>query len=191
MAPSRPIRIKTIALPTEHGGWGFLFEPIVLGMLVAPSPAGACFSLAAIAAFLSRHPFKLALKHRAEVAHSKRYRMAAGFAVGYLFVAAMAFAGAVLVAGWRPLLPMVVLSPFTLVFLLYDTQNRGRSLPAELAGPLGLAATAPSIAMAAGWSPLSAFALWFLLMARTLPSIFYVRARLRLEKGLTGYCRRW
>jgi len=181
-APVR-IRIKSIALPTEHGGWGFLFEPLVLGLFVSPTPSGFCYALAAVAAFLARHPLKLAYRHVGEVTRSPRYRIAAQFAAAYVIVAAAAFIGAVLMAGWRPVVPIIVLSPLILVFLLFDTQNRGRSLLPELAGPLGLAASAPAIALAAGWSWTGASALWVVLMARTLPSIFYVRARLRLERG--------
>jgi len=34
VAPVRTgLRIKTIALPAEHGAWGLLFEPIALGVL--------------------------------------------------------------------------------------------------------------------------------------------------------------
>ena len=40
MATTTPsVRLKAIALPPEHGAWGFLLEPIVLGLLVAPSLA--------------------------------------------------------------------------------------------------------------------------------------------------------
>ena len=46
--------IRSVALPTEHGGWGFLAEPILPGLLVAPSWAGLLLSLAALAVFLDR-----------------------------------------------------------------------------------------------------------------------------------------
>ena len=31
------VRVKTVALPNEHGGWGLLLEPVALGLLVVPS----------------------------------------------------------------------------------------------------------------------------------------------------------
>src|ERR1044072_2044638 len=34
-------KLRPLALPTEHGGWGFLLEPLVLAMIVAPSWIGA------------------------------------------------------------------------------------------------------------------------------------------------------
>ena len=32
---------RSVAVPTEHGGWGLTFEPVLLGLIVAPSWAGA------------------------------------------------------------------------------------------------------------------------------------------------------
>ena len=59
--PELPVTVpwKAVALPAEHGGWGFLTEPVVLGLVLAPSAAGLCLALAALAAFLTRHPLRL------------------------------------------------------------------------------------------------------------------------------------
>lgn len=175
------IRLRTIALPVEHGGWGFLFEPIVLAMLVAPSVAGACYAAATISGFLARHPYKLFLRGRRR--GSARSRAAGMVTISYAAIAAAAGTAAIALGGWHPVVPLVVLSPLAAVYLLLDTRNRARTLLPELAGPLALAGVAPTIALAAGWEWPNALALWVLLMARTIPSIFYVRARLRLERG--------
>ena len=175
--------MKRIALPSEHGGWGFLFEPILLSMCVAPSIAGAFYSLAICAGFLMRHPLKLFLRNRDRPAVARRTRVAAMVALAYGSVALLGLALAVRAAGWKPILPFVILSPLSAIFWFYDTRNRARTLLPELVGPLALAATAPSVALAGGWGWASAAALWVLLMARAIPSIFYVRARLRLERS--------
>ncbi|MCB0162365.1 MAG: YwiC-like family protein, partial [Caldilineaceae bacterium] len=60
---ARP-RWRSIALPTEHGGWGFLLEPLLLGRLVAPSAAGLLLLVATVAAFLLRQPLKIVLVDR-------------------------------------------------------------------------------------------------------------------------------
>lgn len=176
------VRLKTVALPAEHGGWGFLFEPILLGLVIAPTAAGASLALAAIAAFLVRHPLKLFTRHRRDVATSPRYRAAGFVALAYGAIAVAGLAAAVRLAGWIPLIPVAVLSPLTMVFLTYDASNRGRRLAPELCGPAGLAATAPAIALAAGWAWPPVAALWLVLLARAIPSVVYVRARLRMEK---------
>ena len=37
---------RELVLPKEHGSWAFAFEPIALGLLIAPSPAGGWLALA-------------------------------------------------------------------------------------------------------------------------------------------------
>jgi len=177
------IRARTIVLPAEHGAWGFLFEPIVLGLAVAPTVAGACLGVATVGAFLMRRPLKVLTRTRAPIAESRKRQIAAMAVAGYGAIAMLAFIATVLLGGWLPVLPLVAMSPFVAVFLLYDTRNQSRQLVPELVGPPGLAAVAVSMAIAAGWTWPAAATLWVLLMARTIPSVTYIRARLRLEKG--------
>jgi hypothetical protein len=58
-APTPRVSWRALALPVEHGGWGFVVEPLVLGLVLVPSGAGACLAGAALAAFLVRHPLRL------------------------------------------------------------------------------------------------------------------------------------
>ena len=51
---------RSVALPSEHGGWGLTAEPALVGLIVAPSAAGACLAGAALTAFLVRTPLKVA-----------------------------------------------------------------------------------------------------------------------------------
>ena len=53
------VRIKSIALPSEHGGWSLVLEPVVLGLLVIPSLAGLFLGLTALFLFLLRHPLRI------------------------------------------------------------------------------------------------------------------------------------
>ncbi len=59
---SRNVRWQSIALPSEHGGWGFISEPIVLGLLLTPGWGGLALAIGAFAAFLLRQPLKIVLK---------------------------------------------------------------------------------------------------------------------------------
>ncbi len=47
-------------MPREHGSWSLALEPVALGLLVAPSHAGAWLALAVGAGFFTRRPLKLA-----------------------------------------------------------------------------------------------------------------------------------
>lgn len=183
MSSPPPVRLRTIAFPVEHGGWGFLGEPVLLGLALAPSWAGLAIGLATVAAFLMRHPGKLYWRNRHRPDLSPRFRIARRFALLYAGLALSGFAIALALAGWRPLVPYLMLSPLLALYGAFDVQNQTRRLLPELAGPMGLAASAPAIALAGGWEWTGAWVLWVLLQARAVPSILYVRTRLRLERG--------
>jgi hypothetical protein len=80
MSTTKNTRFKTVALPVEHGGWGFLAEPLVLALLVAPSVGGVAIAGATGAMFLIRHPAKLFWRNRHRLDVSPRFRVAGGFA---------------------------------------------------------------------------------------------------------------
>lgn len=42
------IRAKAVALPVEHGSWGFLLEPLVGGIAIAPSIAAPWIAILVI-----------------------------------------------------------------------------------------------------------------------------------------------
>ena len=63
-ATSQRSRWRSVAIPSEHGGWGLTAEPALLGLLVAPSIAGGVLAVAAVVAFLARTPLKLVLVDR-------------------------------------------------------------------------------------------------------------------------------
>lgn len=181
---TRPrVRLKPIALPAEHGSWGFLLEPLVLGLALAPTVAGVGIMLAVAATFLIRNPLRVFLRARAGSKGSPRLIVARRVAVVYAAVVVLGVALCMLSAGVRPLWPLVVVSPLLVLFIVYDSRNQGRTAIAEAFGPLGLAASAPAIALAAGWNTAPALAVWAILVAKALPTVVYVRARLRLEDG--------
>jgi hypothetical protein len=177
------VRLKTIAIPPEHGAWAFLFEPILIGLGVAPSLPGISLAVAVFGAFLARHPMKIALADRL---HGKRYArtaLAERAALVYGLIALVGLAATVGLAGVKPLLPLPLAAPLALLLFLGYGRNRGRDLLPELAGACALAGTVTGIALAGNASLDLALALWAILLARDIPSILYIRARLRLERG--------
>lgn len=177
------VRVKTIALPVEHGGWGIALEPVLLGLALAPSMQGALLAIATLAAFLSRHPLKILAADRRNHRRFSRTRVAERFVLIYGGAAALAFAAAIASGSIKFLLPLALAAPLALIQLKYDTAGRSRRLLPELSGSVAMASVAASIAIAAGWSNLTAFALWAVLSARVVPTILYVRARLALVHG--------
>ena len=181
METASQTRLRSIAIPAEHGSWGLTLEPILLGLLVAPSWGGAGLAIAAFGLFLLRWPLKVTLLSRAQ-GRRERMVLALRVVVVYAVVALGGLALALTQSGWQPLWPVALALPFGIVFYVYDARNRSRSWQAELAGPIAFSAVAPSIALADGWAFAPALALWAVLVARAVPSVLYVRARIRLDR---------
>jgi hypothetical protein len=183
-AKTRPaFKMKSIALPNEHGSWGILFEPLVLGIAVAPSLASPFVALLYIGAFLSRQPLRW---HIADL-KAKRSRpqttAARGFAFAYLSIAAIGFFGSLAFAGVNALLPLIVTAPLAAITLWYDVSGKSRNVAPEMAGVVTLATSSAVCGLAAGWSVAASLALTAVITLRLIPSMLYIRERLKLEKG--------
>jgi hypothetical protein len=175
------MKLRPLALPFEHGAWGFLLEPVAAGLLVAPSVAGLLIAIAAVAVFLARHPLRLAARDLMQDKRYPRTTICLLLALAYASVAAAAFAGAFVLAGGAPLIPLIAVLPLAAIQFTLDVRNQGRALGAELAGAVAAGATATAIVIAAAEPPALAVALWALLAARAVASILYVRCSLRSE----------
>lgn len=179
---------RSVALPPEHGGWGFVAEAALLGLLVAPSWAGAALALAGFGLFLARHSAKLLLNDAWRGRPSARTPLALRFGLGYSLLAILGLMFATARAGpglWPPLLAAAPLAAFQLA---YDSNNRGRELLPELLGAAAPGALSSAVAIAGAFPLAPALVLWLLLAARAIASTLYVRARLRLDRGLVADC---
>jgi hypothetical protein len=173
---------RSVALPVEHGGWGLLLEPLAVGLVLSASGAGAALALAAVAAFLARHPLKLVLADRRRGSRYPRTALAERAAAAYGAVALLA-GGAALIASPAAAVPLLLAAPLGAWQLWYDAQHRGRRLAPELMGSVALGSTAAAIALAGGRPAAVAAALWTLMALKAVTSVLYVRARLRLERA--------
>jgi hypothetical protein len=177
------VRLRSLALPVEHGGWGLLGEPLVVGLALAPSWPGVGIALLALFAFLARHPLKLAIADWRQGRRSTRTLACERIALLY---AAGAAAGLALAAGgargfWWPLAAAL---PLALFQLGHDARNRGRLLWPELAGAVALGAVAAAEMRAGGAPLLDALVVWLLLAGKAVGAVLYVRARLRCDRGV-------
>lgn len=175
-------KIKAVALPAEHGGWALIIEPIVLGLLVAPSIRGLFISAAAFACFLARHPLKLALSDRRKRRILSRTSLADRFALLYTTVALLFFAIAIINGDRESLLPLFIAAPFVFVQLVYDSLGHSRKLIPEIAGAVAVGSISAAIALAGGWSRNTAYALWIIVACRHVPTILYLRVLLRRRR---------
>jgi hypothetical protein len=183
-SPTQPVRrvaIRPLAVPVEHGGWGFLLEPLVLALFVAPSVAGVLLALAAVGAFLTRHPLKLAVRDLSLRKSYPRTRVCLLLAAGY-GCATLALAGSALTftqSGMVLLFPLVLAVPLAALQFWYDVQNRTRELVSELSGAIAAGAGGAVCVLAGSGSWQLAAMVWLLMMLRAAPSVLYVRALVR------------
>lgn len=176
-----------MALPTEHGGWGFTLEPVLLGLAVAPNLAGAGLAAGALAVFLARRPLRLLAEDR----RSRRWLARTSTAVRVLAAAGVVAAGGLALAAlqgdprfwWAAAAAL----PAVVTQVGADFARRNRAFVAEAAGAVAMGAAAPAIALAGGWAAAPAFALWAVIAGRALPSILYVRAQIRRSKGQAAH----
>lgn len=171
--------MRSIALPVEHGGWGFTLEPVLLGLLVAVSPAAWELSAAALGVFLARRPFKLFLTDVVRHRWLPRTTIAISFALFYGSLALAGLVGALVSANSRFLIAYAVATPFALIALRADAKSQSRQLIAELAGSIAMGSTVTAIALADGWAMSEAFGLWAILVARGITTISLVRGQIR------------
>ncbi len=169
-------------MPVEHGAWSFLLEPVILGLVLAPSAAGFCLAIAALAAFLTRHPLRLAALDYRKGTRYLRTGLAERFTLAYAAVAFVFALAAFALVDRGFMVAVFAAVPLALGALALDLSGRGRHLAAEIAGSVALGASATAIVMAGGGSERVAWMAWLLLALRAVTAIVYVRARLELER---------
>lgn len=170
--------LRSVAVPTEHGGWGLTAEPVVLGLAVAPSIAGMCLGAAATLAFLARTPLRILLVDRHRNRDLDRTALARRvLLIEVAAIVALVAAAAVTASGgfWWP---GAIAAPLVATELWFDTRSRSRRLVPELAGTYGICSVAAMILLAAGHPPTEALAAWLVLAGRGTTAIPRVRAQI-------------
>ena len=168
---------RAVAIPSEHGGWGLTFEPVLLGLLVQPSWPGAAIGVAALTAFLVRTPLKFAVGDRRRHRLLRRTRLADAIALGELALIAALVVLAGAGASWSWTVPVLFALPLFGVELWYDIRSRGRRLVPELCGGVGIASVAAAIAIAGSRPGALAAALSLIVAARAMASIPFARTQ--------------
>ncbi len=173
----RPGWIAT-ARPREHGSWSLALEPLVLGLAVAPSGAGLALAVATLGAFFARRPLRLCWEGAGpEAAPAARALLVCSL------VAAAALGLAVTLNGAAWLVWLLPVAALGAVFIFQDLRRQGRSVTAEVAGAAAFAFLPAVLARLAGFSAGAALALGAVCLARHVPTVLYVRTRVRAQKA--------
>jgi hypothetical protein len=160
-----------------------LFEPLIAGLLIAPTLGGAFLSIFIVGAFLCRQPLKFVVGDLKSGKRLPRTAVAVKWLMYFAGVAAVGFAGSVLFAEPRSFIPLIISAPIAIYLIIQDASRKSREMVPEILAAGVLATSISSLALAAGLDYLLAAALWMTMTARLVPSVIYVRNRLRLEKG--------
>jgi len=180
-----PVPLRSVALPSEHGGWSLTAEPALLGLLVAWSVPGLALAVAAMVGFVARTPLKLVLVDRFRHRRLDRTRLAAQVAAcESVIVTALVIYAAI--AGQSFWAPLALAAPLVAVELWFDMRSRSRRLIPELAGSIGIGSIATAIALAAGTSTKIAWGLWVVIAARSVAAIPYVRTQILRTRSRPG-----
>lgn len=181
--PRTGIPVKSIALPIEHGSWGFLLEPLVLGVVLAPSLAAPFISTMMIGAFLLRQPLKFLIADWKQGRTLPRTVMAKKFGMIFGGIAAFGLIASLITAPLQSFIPLAIAAPLAVYLMLQDAARQSRELIPELVAAFALSSSTAALIVAGSGSWPLALAMWGVMLARLVPSIIYVRNRLRLEKG--------
>lgn len=173
-------RTRSVFLPREHGSWSLAFEPLALGLLIAPSSAGAALAVAAIAGFFARRPLKSGFGAALSPAMRGARRALAILSVAAFAAVSLA---AVTAGSIAPLWPLLLAAPFGAMFVEFDRHGDGRAAAAELAGSAAFAFVPAALGTLAGMPPGAALGLAALALSRSIPAILTVRTALRLRRG--------
>ncbi|MGI9610651.1 MAG: YwiC-like family protein, partial [Acidimicrobiia bacterium] len=151
---------RSVAIPSEHGGWSLVLEPAILGLLVAFSGAGAALAAGALLSFIARTPLRVVLVDRWRGRRLDRTQTAERILTVELLVifalAILAFVTTATPFWW----PLAVAAPLIVVELWHDMRSRSRHLIPELAGTIGVGSVATAIALAGSSETGIAFGLW-------------------------------
>ena len=177
------IPAKSIALPLEHGAWGFLFEPLIAGLLISATVSGAFISIFFVGAFLCRQPLKFVAGDLMSGKRLPRTAVAVRWLIYFSTIAAFGAMGIYFTVEPRSLIPLVISAPVGVYLIMQDASRKSRETLPELLGATILASSIASLTLAAGHSYIFAGAMWLTMVSRLIPSVIYVRNRLRLQKG--------
>ena len=173
------MKLRSVALPPEHGSWNLALEPVLLGLLLAPSVPGVAAFIGVAAAFLLRRPLQVAVTST----FTLRRRAAVSIAIGYGLVGAAAWSWVVLAAGPRPLLTIAVAIPLAAGTLAAATRGRSRSAAADVAAATAFGVLGSAPLLAAGATLEVAALVAAIALLRSVPAVAYVRARVARERG--------
>ena len=176
------MQIKTIALPREHGAWAYVLEPVILGLLIAFSSKGLFLGIGALLAFLAHQPVRVFF------ASQERIKKTALLFVSLYGLSAVTFFF-LFINNTSPsvYIPFLLAVLLMIFYLILELQGQGKELLTRIMAPTAIDLMAVSMVLVSGWRTEQALAFFALLLSRSYPTTFYVRAKLRADSNHNIY----
>ena len=168
-------RVIKKLIPQSHGAWGFVLEPLTLALWIAWSFDGLMLFLGAIFAFLAHQPIRLLIINGFQ-------KMIFLFSLIFIGVSSYFLSYFFLNTSFLVYWPLLLALSLMLIFLVIDLSGESKSLLVEIIVPLSLSLMAVSIFLVKEQSPFYAFAFFGVLLSRSVTTVFYVRAQIRILK---------
>lgn len=172
--------LKKTTFPKEHGSWGFVYEPLLLSLLVAFTVNGLVYAIITFLLFLSSQPIKILFSKSI----NPKFKSLALYTLliyssAIIILALYLFFNSNLIFG----IPFVVAVLLMLFFLSIDLVGKGRYLLFEFIPPIAITAVAMSILLMDNSFSYNIFFFGILLLSRSIPTIFYINAKVKELKG--------
>jgi len=173
------MKFTRIALPQEHGSWGFFLEPIILAVLIAYSPPGVFLAISSFFIFLAHQPIRVLFDKKISRENKS-----------FAFAIFLAYAGISLLFLWKvfSLVNFYSLFPyfFSLLlmigFLFIEINTRKENFIARLVPPLAVCLTAVSIVLFSRTDIEFATAFYWVLLGRSATTSIYIHEKLKKLK---------
>ncbi len=169
-----------VALPKEHGAWGFVLEPLLFSLLVAFTLDGLLLALAMFFMFLSSQPFKLITAKLTP----KKLQLAARVALLFYFSISIVFFVVLIIgANFNSLIPFYTALIVLIIYKVAEYNSLSRNLFVELLPIFSMTLVSISIVMIDTSFSINPIVFGILLLSRAVPTVFYINAKVKWVKG--------
>lgn len=172
--------IKKVSYPHEHGSWGFFLEPIVLSLLVAFSFNGFMIGIVSFLLFLGHKSVTIILKKNPVKAVGLAYVILSIYIASSIILTLYVISNA---SELTFLIPYILSIVMMIVYKAMEVLNFNRILVIELLAPISVVLIAISILLLVNWNLIDILGLSFILIARSIQTVFYIKSKLLFIKN--------
>lgn len=176
--------LSKVAFPKEHGAWGFVLEPLLLSLLVAYTFQGLLLAIAIFFLFLANQPIRIVLNNSA----SKKFKSAALVMLTiYLSISLLLVIFLIFEIELVPLTFLFIALVLMFLFLVFEFYKYSRKLLIEFIPIISMTLVALSIITINQNVLFNPLVFAFILLSRSVPTVFYVNDKLRDLKRIKSH----